>query len=179
MFLWVLTTILLVWAWWNPGALLDQHKPAYGNSIEANCRDATTAVVVLLFLVSIIWTGIVHASAADIRNSQYVVEARTAQRDELLEAFDDVLDSDEFVQLMEAATPEDLLFLRSNPEVTGFLLGRADRIVEVNKTLYEEQNDLLGKARSVCNQTQNPFVPLMPFMKPKCSLGTLEESFTQ
>ena len=72
---------------------------------------------------------------------------------------------------MNASVPEDVLFLRNNPEVTGFLLGRADRIVEINAQLFEKRNALLESSKSVCNTVNNSLIPMIPFMGPDCNLG--------
>lgn len=129
------------------------------------------------FIVSIIWAGNQYANAADITNSQYVIEQLDQQRNELAAALKENLTSEDFARLMESATPEDLAFLKNNPQVSDFMLGRADRIVGINSRLYAEQNKLLDKARGVCNYTDNPLIPKFPFLGPDCSLGTLKDSF--
>lgn len=120
-----------------------------------------------------ITTGILINEANNVENSFYTIEELSFQRDALLNEFDEVLDNEDFVQLMNAAVPEDVKFLKNNPEVTGFLLGRADRIVAVNTTLFEARNTILNKAKGVCSSVNNPFVPIIPLMLPECKLGDI------
>lgn len=129
------------------------------------------------FVISIIWAGTQYANASNITNSQYVIEQLEQQRAELGQALKDNLSSDDFIRMMEAATPEDLAFLKNNPQVSDFMLGRADRIVGINSRLYVEQNKLLDQARGVCNYTDNPLIPKIPFIGPDCTLGTLKDSY--
>lgn len=93
--------------------------------------------------------------------------------------FEELLTADEFTQLMEASIPEDLKFLATRPEVSNFLLARADRIVGVNARLFAERNEILEDSRNICNVSNNPFVPKMPFVFPECSLGDILEITAQ
>lgn len=148
---------------------------------DATPRGIRLVIPIGIAATFMIWaavaTGIAYDQAADIRNSQYVIEQLEDQRDQLAVVFNDVLSNDDYIQLIEAATPEDIKFLSTRPDVSAFLIQRADRIVAINARVYAEQNRLLRQARLVCNFNDNPIVPKFPFIGPDCTLGTLQESF--
>lgn len=127
------------------------------------------------FLASSITAGVFYYKAANVENSVYVVEELQRQRDGIAATFDDILANDQYVQLIEAATPEDIQFLRTNPQVSDFLLGRADRIVSINRRLFAERRTILDQSKSVCNFKSNPLIPQIPFLAPDCKLGELQD----
>lgn len=133
-----------------------------------------TALALIPFIIT---AGVFIDKSADIRNSEYVVAQLVDQRDALAEVFEDVLDNEEFIRLTEASTPEDLLFLKRNSEVTEYMLGKADRLVAINSTLFAERNRLMNQSRSVCNYGDNPLAPKLPFLTPDCRLDELEELY--
>jgi hypothetical protein len=106
--------------------------------------------------------------ANDVENSYFYLQEATAQRDAIILEFDDILSNEDYIQLMNAAIPADVAFLKNNPEVTGFLLGRADRIVEINS-----RNEILADAKEVCNVVQSPLIPQLPIYTPECRLGDI------
>lgn len=130
---------------------------------------------VFWLIVSVPITAVQINESNNVSNSTFYVQELTAQRNALLAEFDDVLDNQDFVQLMNAAVPEDVKFLKNDPKVTDFLLGRADRIVEVNTTLFAARNKILEQSKSVCNYVQNPMIPMVPFMVPDCDLNIVLE----
>lgn len=129
------------------------------------------------FVISLVPTAGYIYSANNVQNSQYVIEAKTAQRDALMAEVEDKLSNEDYVQLINAAHPDDIKSLRTRPEVTGYLLGRFDRIVSLNGQLFKEQNELLAQARGVCNFVGNVLIPQIPGIRPECKLGTLQETF--
>ena len=131
-------------------------------------------LLIILFL-SVGFTGDAINKNNNINNSLYYLEELTSQRDQLLLVFDEVLDNEDFVRLMEASVPQDVVFLKSNPQVTSFLLSRADNIVAVNQRLFEQRNLLLEDAKDVCNYVQNPLTFKLPLFVPDCQLGTILE----
>lgn len=177
MFIWILLIGILLFGWINPKGFIKTTHKSNDPSVRQVYMTFATLGILVWFIASIINTGVVYHHDTNVQNSQYVVEARIEQRNELLTAFDEVLNQDEFIQLMEASVPEDILFLKTNPQVSGFLLGRADRIVSINRELYIVQNQLLDISRGVCNSSQNPLVPKIPFIHPDCRLGELQEIF--
>lgn len=158
-----------------------RHSPKVGRYDEMSPRGFRLIFAIVpsiaYVVVSVICAGIAYDKSADISNSRYVIEQLAAQRDDMSALFEDTLTNEDFIRLMEASTPDDIKFLATRPQVTQFLLGKADRLVDVNARLFAEQNQLLDKARSVCNYTDNPLVPKLPFIGPDCALGSLEESF--
>jgi hypothetical protein len=111
--------------------------------------------------------------ANDVENSYFYLQEATAQRDAIILEFDDILSNEDYIQLMNAAIPADVAFLKNNPEVTGFLLGRADRIVEINSRLFSIRNEILADAKEVCNVVQSPLIPQLPIYTPECRLGDI------
>ncbi len=142
-------------------------------------RDAVwgLVVVVVVWFLAMIPGIFVNAAttgeANNAKNSMFVIENLTDQRDDLLKILQDNLTNDDFVQLIDAANPDQILFLRQDPDVDAYLLGRADRLVNVNAALFAEQRKILGAARGVCNTVQNPFIPQLPFGRAECNLDTL------
>ena len=134
-------------------------------------------LVIVWLVVAVIATGSVIFMNSKVNNSSYVVAELTMQRNALAGEFEEILDSSEYAELIAAAHPDDIKFLRTNPEVTGFLLGRADRIVSINEQLFAERNELLEEARSACNVINNPMIPQFPFMA-ECKLDSLENLWT-
>lgn len=132
---------------------------------------------VLYFLVAVVWTGIQYHNASNIENSKYVVEELERQRDVYAAVLEDALTTDEYAQLLDAQTPDEIQWLKQDNDITAFMLGRADRVVSLNSRLYAERNDLLDRARSVCNFRANPIIPQLPFFRPDCKLGELEDVF--
>lgn len=128
------------------------------------------AVLIVFMIPCAIINGNLTAKANDAKNSHAVVVELTAQRDEILNLFQGVVENEDYVELMNAAVPDDILFLRQDPEVSEFLLGRADRLVDINARLFKERRRLLDISRSVCNIVDNPFVPQLPFLRPDCNI---------
>lgn len=146
--------------------------------VSKKTADGPIIAVVLSVIATVIWLIIAICITANwtqhannVQNSYWYLQEATIQRDALLASFDDVLENEDFIQLMNASVPDDLLFLKTNPEVSTFLLGRADRIVAVNSRLIEIRAKIVGEAKEICNYVQNPFVPFVPFMAPECKLG--------
>ncbi len=151
-----------------------EEMPLY-RRVKKNTKDTWLALLcifsVFYFLVAAITEAVNYHSQSNIKNSMYVLEELTVQRDELLDILQDSLAEEDFIQLMNAAVPDDVLFLRQSPGVSEFLLGRADRLVAVNSSLYKERNGLLSQSRGLCNTVQNPLIPALPFTDQKCDMG--------
>jgi hypothetical protein len=170
----VFSLIIFAFGFW---ATRNQRKEKNYSSDLMSSRSAWRFVFLLPFMAvlifSIAYTAIAINSSNNVKNSMFIVEELTDQRDQLLETFDEVLANEDFVQLMEASVPEDIKFLRNNPKVSDFLLGRADRIVAVNQRLFSERNVILEESRDICNYVDNPLTFQLPLLVPDCELGTV------
>lgn len=141
--------------------------------VKAGINIAAIILMGVLVSLSFLHTAILHHHDQNIKNSGFLLAEVESQRDLLLSEFDEILSNDDFVQLMNAAVPEDVLFLRQRPEITGFLLGRADRIVELNARYFTLRNELLTQAKGLCNTVRNPFALRLPLLSPDCRLAEL------
>ena len=128
-------------------------------------------VMATLLAVGLFISAAVTYSANNVENSYYTLIELDEQRTAILSEFEDVLSDDGYVQLMHAAVPEDVKFLKHQDGVTTFMLGRADRIVEINQRYFAERNSILDEAKDVCNIVNNGFIPKFPILNPDCRLG--------
>ena len=130
-----------------------------------------TGLFAFFLLACLCVTATMVYKTNNVENSYYYLQELDAQREAILAEFDDVLDDNGYIQLMNAAVPEDVKFLKHQDGVTSFMLGRADRIVQINQRYFRERNLVLEESKEVCNVVNNGFIPILPVGKPDCQLG--------
>lgn len=124
----------------------------------------------ILFVFALVYTSTIIHDSNDVENSYFVLQEAMDQRDALLAEFEQVLNNKDYIALMNASTPSDVQFLATRPQVSDFLLGKADRLISVNTKVFEIRDGLLEQSKEICNYIQNPFLPYIPGMLPECKL---------
>ena len=173
-----------------------RHRTQIETVNEFNYTNAKHELVTRTKKVDTDWWGVVAVSAAlmigvgialaagtgkaidagnDVQYSEVVLEGRKAVRDQALAYFPENLDPDDFVRISQAITPDDIKFLGSLPNVTDFMLGRADRFVEANKAYWSLYNTILVKRQYLCNITNNPLLPIVPFIDYGCDIHPADD----
>ena len=128
------------------------------------------AACISYILPAVIITANAIHSDNNSKNSGEILDLKIEQRDELIAGIRSDLSDESFIKLM-SATDEAEITVMFGSGVSDFLVARATTIVNLNAEVNELKTEIAKDRRSVCNETQNPLIPMLPFFAPECKLG--------
>jgi cell division protein FtsL len=129
--------------------------------------------LVVAFLVAcIIISGVASGANISARNTGYVIAERVEQRDKFAVQIRDELSAEKYSELLEALPDDVNLRVWLGDGASSVLRDRAERILALNKEIYDLELSVTTQRKNACDMVQNPWVPRLPFNLgfPDCEL---------
>lgn len=119
-------------------------------------------VAVILFLLMAIGTAVFYGRSVTTDGQITKLENTKYQRDQLVDLIHDELSAEQYNALLAFTNNDQMKIFFQTTGESDVLIARASAIVDLNRTLFEKYNQIVGNQISLCAAKNNPFTPLIP-----------------